>query len=144
MRLKGMASDMRLFSFQIGAVGDRTSIADPASLRSHPRTGTARIGLDGGLWDLEPGRHLTIGRSDDNDVSVLIPFVSRRHATVASVNALVEFRDHSSVGSYLRAGGGNELKVFRRAVVLTGRGTIALGAPHGSPGVPILQFRVDG
>ena len=69
--------------------------------------------------------------------------VSRCHARIESRDGSLLYTDLSSYGSWLRPSGSSaNLPLRRSACLLHGCGEIALGAPFGSPGVPVLGYRV--
>ncbi|WP_171016079.1 adenylate/guanylate cyclase domain-containing protein [Ramlibacter sp. 2FC] len=84
-----------------------------------------------------------IGRSGEADFVVRESVVSRRHASIERREGSFLLTDLSSYGTWLRPhGSANELPLRRTSCVLHGRGEIALGAPFGSPGVPVVSFSV--
>ncbi|WIY24790.1 adenylate/guanylate cyclase domain-containing protein [Parasedimentitalea psychrophila] len=93
---------------------------------------------------LTEGGELTFGRASDCDLVVSAPWVSRRHATISVVNGIVEFRDHSTLGSYLRMAQSTETVLRRTSVTLTGTGLISLGAPILQSTEAIIEFSLAG
>jgi hypothetical protein len=143
VRLKGVETEMRIFSRQVERPGGvRTVMLDAEAFRQALPKVDARFAHAGSEWALDFAERLTVGRSDENDLVVADMSVSRQHGTIAVNNGLVEYADHSSAGSYVRMDNGEELSVFRRALVLSGSGSIALGAPHQEAAQQVIRFRI--
>lgn len=143
--LKGKKSKVELYSRLVERKGAaRTVMFDLGELRPPVPVVEVRLTFAGREWAIREGQSLSVGRAEENTVSVLAPSVSRQHATVSVSNGLVEFTDHSSAGSFVLLGTGEEMPVFRRAVVLNGAGSIALGGPHDGPDRPCVTFAVGG
>lgn len=143
VRLKGLDAEMRIFSRQVEQqVGDRTTIHNLGASRPAAAMVDARIQTHFGEWQLMENVPCSLGRSEENNLCVAGPSVSRKHATVVLSNGLVEFADHSSAGSFIKMGAAQEFSAFRRSVVLTGEGSISLGGPHHDEISPVIHFRI--
>ncbi|TMV04210.1 FHA domain-containing protein [Ruegeria sediminis] len=92
---------------------------------------------------LTEGHELVLGRAPDCDLVVHAPWVSRRHATVSVANGIVEFRDHSTLGSYLSLAQAPEFQILRASVTLIGSGRISLGAPLLNASDAVVRFEVQ-
>ncbi|MFV0359813.1 FHA domain-containing protein [Tropicimonas sp.] len=141
LQLKGVPKGSAVYSFVAEDPMERTQL-------SFVRRTKAPSGLSITLWhegksiELTEARDVTVGRSDDNDIVVSEPWVSRAHATISVANGLVEFRDHSTGGSFLTLSDGSETVVRRSSATLVGSGEISLGAPQGQAGPAVLSFTV--
>ena len=74
-------------------------------------------------------------RLDNSTLSRTIDGLVRR--------GLVEYRDRSSTGSYIRVGDGDEYYVHRQTVLLTTSGTIAPGRSADAPLARLIRFSVS-
>ncbi len=70
---------------------------------------------------------LTIGRADENDLVVKGNLISRLHARIEYARHKFTLIDHSTNGTFVREGGGEEAFVRRDSVQLKGGGLISLG-----------------
>lgn len=142
LRLKGEENTKAVHSFVADDPMERTQLFVS---RLGAQATTTRISLShlGTEMQFGDGRDVKIGRADDNDLVVPAPWVSRSHATISVANGLVEFRDHSSGGSFLIAPDGRETLVRRSAITLSGLGTIAFGAPARDAGNAVIGFAVE-
>lgn len=141
LRLKGRQEHSRIYSAQVSTGGPTTRYADGAGQNAEVQNDVI-IAHGDSTWRIGEGEKLSVGREDDNTVCVPEPSVSRKHATITVGNGLLEFNDHSSYGSYVITPDGEEFKVFRRQVVLTGAGQISLARPGAEGDGPQLRFEV--
>ncbi|MEM9222299.1 MAG: adenylate/guanylate cyclase domain-containing protein [Pseudomonadota bacterium] len=91
----------------------------------------------------EDGATFTIGRAPDNDLVIPMPWVSRRHATIAVADGRVQFVDSSSYGSYLILADAVEVAVHREATLLAGSGRISPGMSFSQPKAAVISFNVS-
>ena len=85
---------------------------------------------------------ITIGRSDENDLVVPQPWVSRQHATISVMRNKAQLVDRSSGGTYISMGNNPELPALRETVLLIGSGTISPTLSTGSKNAEIIHFNV--
>lgn len=140
LRLRGRREASRIYSLQLEESADRTHFSDLAS--EVLASWDAVIEYEGRQWRITEGDVLAVGRLPENAVLVPVRSVSRLHATIRLTNGLVEFEDHSSTGSAVVKQSGEQLSVLRRTVVLSGSGTVFLGAKTADPGAPRLFYEV--
>jgi adenylate cyclase len=140
LRLRGRREAASIHSLQMAETGDRTHFSHLTS-EAHA-TWDALVEYEGQQWRITEGDVLTVGRLADNTVLVPHRSVSRLHATVRLTNGLVEFEDHSSTGSAVIKETGEQLVALRQTVVLSGKGTVFLGAKTADPGAPRLFYDV--
>jgi adenylate cyclase len=91
-----------------------------------------------------PAQDVTLGRDPDNYITVPGEAVSRRHATIEVRGRKFYLRDHSTNGSYLRAGGNQPIHVRRESVPLIRSGEISLGVELEVAGPWVLHYEVAG
>jgi adenylate cyclase len=108
--------------------------SDGATFMQEPwpieRRGGTRLMLMGGGTQLELGDAfptLTIGRSEQNDLVVRHPVVSRLHARIDYRNGRFVLTDQSANGTFVAVDGGRTTYVHRDHYVLTGSGILGLG-----------------
>ncbi|MBK0326280.1 adenylate/guanylate cyclase domain-containing protein [Rhodobacteraceae bacterium F11138] len=127
IQLRGKARPTRVYSCSVSELSEQTVIfAKPAQVRNGG-TEYAEIQLGDNRWQIGEGDTLTIGRSADCDILVGHPWVSRKHAALSVRRWQLEFTDHSSAGSVIQMGNGNEVQLHRRTTLLNGNGTIYPG-----------------
>jgi pSer/pThr/pTyr-binding forkhead associated (FHA) protein len=80
-------------------------------------------------------RNVTLGRADDNDVTIKGNLISRVHARIELDKSRFMIIDQSTNGTFLQRGDGEEVYVRRDSAQLKGEGLIGLGrvAAKGTP-----------
>jgi adenylate cyclase len=87
---------------------------------------------------------VTLGRSDDNDLVVDGLLTSRLHARIELYRGRFRFIDQSTNGSYVIMDTGEERRVRRDTVSLSGVGVIGLGQRESAGSRHAIQFREEG
>ncbi len=85
---------------------------------------------------------ITIGRSEDNDLVIEQPWVSRQHATVSVMRNKAQLVDRSSGGTYIAMGSNPELPALRETVLLVGTGAISPTLSTSAENAEIIHFTV--
>ena len=80
-------------------------------------------------------RNITLGRADDNDVTIKGNLISRVHARIELNKTRYMLVDESTNGTFIQRNDGEEVYVRRDSAQLTGSGLIGLGrvAAKGTP-----------
>ena len=144
--LKGMDAPVEVFAqilpprSHVGAVtytGRRreTPRRPQGGLVVHLSHGDTRI-------DLLEGTEYVLGRSPECNLVLFDQWISRRHGIVNVRRGLVEYRDVSSTGSYIRIGDGDEYYLNRQTVLLSTSGTIAPGRSSDAPHAQLIHFEI--
>ena len=83
----------------------------------------------------EGKRSITLGRADENDITVKGNLISRLHARIEMSNGRFLVIDESTNGTFVQRDDGEEVYVRRDSAQLTGSGLIGLGrvAARGTP-----------
>lgn len=149
IRLKGVSNPIEIYSF----VDD-----DPAMQTQTPVAATEiRAALQ--PWPLEAritlvlthrrgrrrcgeGNSMLIGRSDDCDIVLSRPWVSRKHAMLTVRDGKAMLADRSSSGTYVAIAGGHELLLRRETIMLTGNGVISPALHPARPEAEPIQFEI--
>ncbi|SEA21937.1 adenylate/guanylate cyclase domain-containing protein [Rubrimonas cliftonensis] len=143
-RLKGRTRPVQVFALPSPAMGETTQL--PQSLRERPASQEGRVVLrvrHGDVTlDIGEAESLSIGRSEECDLVIPRPWVSRRHAILHVRDGVAAVVDRSSYGTFVSRPGGEELFVRRQTAVLTGSGAVALGASADSEAAEIVSFEV--
>ncbi len=81
------------------------------------------------------GRQLSLGRADENDVTIKGNLISRIHARIEPRKNRFVLIDESTNGTFVQRDDGEEVYVRRDSAQLTGSGLIGLGkvAARGTP-----------
>jgi hypothetical protein len=127
---------------------------DDLALRTHINLHIRRsIPEDAGSMVLELGGQqarvdhwhamLAIGRSPKSGLVVAHPMASRQHATIRLDRTQFYLVDHSTNGTFVTGGSGEEIHVVRREVMLEVRGEIRAGFSRDDGGEPCIGFRRD-
>lgn len=101
-----------------------------AGFATSPRQSEARLGLLYKDLRLSVGgraEKITIGRVEENDLTIPDTAVSRRHATIEGRRGHFEITDISTNGTYVQADGRAPLLLKREKLQLIGSGSISLG-----------------
>ena len=87
------------------------------------------------LLSLDGSRSVTMGRADENDVTIKGNLISRVHARIELNKNRFVIVDESTNGTYVQRDDGEEIYVRRDSAQLTGSGLIGLGrvAARGTP-----------
>ncbi|MEI6556826.1 MAG: adenylate/guanylate cyclase domain-containing protein [Rhodospirillaceae bacterium] len=87
---------------------------------------------------------LTIGRHVSCDLVVASPLASRHHGSIEFSRESFVLTDHSSNGTFIRAGDGPSLPLRREKAKLVGRGWLGIGAvPERPDQAHVLRFVSD-
>ena len=128
LQLRGKKVPTQVYACSVVEMSEQTVIfAKPKDDRV-PRTESAELSFNGQIWQVGEGESLSIGRSAENDIVMQEAWVSRRHAALSLRRGQLEFTDHSSTGSILVLSGGEKVSVHRRATLVSGDGTLQIGA----------------
>ena len=85
---------------------------------------------------------MLIGRSDDCDIVLSLPWISRKHAMVTVRDGKVMLADRSSSGTYVAIDGGHELFLRRETIMLTGNGVISPAMHPARPEADPIRFEI--
>jgi adenylate cyclase len=85
---------------------------------------------------------MLIGRSDECDIVLARPWISRKHASLTVRDGKAILADRSSSGTWLTIAGGHELVLRRESVVLTGNGLISPAMPPNRPEAEPIRFEI--
>lgn len=87
---------------------------------------------------------LTIGRHESCDIVIHSPLASRQHGSIEFSRESFVLTDHSSNGTYIRAGESPPVPLRREAAKLVGRGLLGIGAvPERPDQEHVLRFVSD-
>jgi adenylate cyclase len=149
IRLKGVGSPIEVYSFvdddpatQTQGVTEATQIR--GALEPWLADAAVTIVLSHGRGSHRCGESesMLIGRSDECDVVLARPWVSRRHAMLTVRDGKVFLEDRSSSGTYVAIVGGHELLLRRETTLLTGNGVISPAMHPARPEADPIHFEV--
>lgn len=144
LQLKGKRDPTRVYSCSATDMAEMTVINLKPRKAQPSQTNAARLAYNDENWRIGEGETLAIGRSDDNDIVMGHAWVSRKHAVVSVRRGQLEFTDHSSTGSVVQTGEGEEISIHRRATLLNGSGLIFLGSGVQAEKSSALAFDTQG
>ncbi len=139
MRVYTMVSDATAMHTQFGGI-------DNSVVTSTPQAPNARVSVQltygGQEFICSENANITIGRSDENDLVIDQPWVSRQHATISVLRNKAQLIDRSSGGTFITMGENPELPALRETVLLIGSGTISPTLSTARNRAEIIQFKV--
>lgn len=136
--LKGIGEPLDIYSFTSDDTAMRTAMFVPGTDMTASAGGDVALVLTIGdrVWRCRESDRLMIGRSEDCDIVLPRPWVSRRHAVLTVRGGKAIFEDRSSSGTYVSMGSDPEIFLRRESVILTGHGAL-------SPALPPTQAEAD-
>lgn len=140
VRVRSHPGGVRIYRYLMtSATGDETTIQAP--LFGRASLATLELTYRDTVVRIDQSRPVvSLGRDRENDVVVLGPVVSRRHAEIAWVGRVFTLRDLSTNGTYILGTDGEvTLRVNRDSHVLAGEGYIGLGQ---SEALDAVQYRL--
>lgn len=84
---------------------------------------------------------ILIGRSNQADIAVHSPFVSRRHARLEPRRGKMILTDQSTNGTYVKTQDGANVYLHREEFLLSGEGIISLGTPVSDQNEHLIYFK---
>jgi adenylate cyclase len=149
IRLKGVGSPIEVYSFVDDDPAMRTQFPvrvteTLAALEPWSPATAITIVLTRGRDSQRCGEAETmlIGRSDECDIVLARPWISRKHAMVTVRDGKAILEDRSSSGTYVSIVGGHELLLRREAIILTGKGAISPAMHPARPEADPIYFEV--
>jgi hypothetical protein len=88
-------------------------------------------------------RSVTMGRADDNDVTIKGNLISRLHARIELKRTHYELIDQSTNGTFLHQDGEEEVYLRRDSAILSGRGFIGLGRVADADSPLAIEFVLE-
>jgi len=141
LNLKGVDQPKEIFSYTTQGLSPKTQFV-PTSQRGAVEVGVS-VMSSGKTWRLEAGKSLVVGRAPDCGIVLGQAWVSRLHGTLSVTGGMVEFADHSSVGSLVQLESGEEVLLHRNKMLLTGEGVIYAGVTEEARATASVAFRVE-
>jgi adenylate cyclase len=149
MRLKGVSSPIEVYSLVDDDPALQTQIpvraaAARAALEARAPAAAVTIVLahDGGARRCGESESMLIGRSDECDIVLSRPWISRKHAMLTVRDGKALLADRSSSGTWVAIAGGHELLLRRESIVLTGKGVISPAMHPARPEAEPVRFEI--
>jgi hypothetical protein len=136
--LRGQSDEVALYEI-LWQPEEATSILPAVDWKEQkkPEVGQLVLRFQGRELFLSDGgqKSVTLGRGDENDVTVKGNLISRLHAKIELVRFRFVLVDESTNGTFIQRADGAEIYVRRDSAQLTGSGLIGLGrvAARGTP-----------
>lgn len=86
---------------------------------------------------------VSIGRSDENDVVVLDPWISRRHARIRLRHGKFVLHDESANGTLVVTDDGRRIPLHREDLTLHGSGRLGVNRGEDDEGALPIRYRVE-
>ena len=147
IKFKGKDEAIRVYTLQADRTSQHTEIGVLSFVSDNKMPATepeirVELTYGGQTFLSSETSSVTIGRSDENDLVVAQPWVSRQHATVSVMRNKAQLVDRSSGGTYITMGQNPELPALRETILLIGSGTISPTLSTGSSNAEIINFNV--
>ncbi len=143
--VRGRTEEMELFEV-IWQQEDATSMLPSIEIdaRTGHRPKRVRLRFHGKDYFVGDGREsLTMGRADENDVTVQGSLISRIHARIEIARNKVLLIDQSTNGTFVTGQDGKESFVRRDSVALQGQGLIGLGKLPEANAPDAIQYQLE-
>ena len=147
--LKGISEPLDVYSFTGDDTAMRTAMYPPDGGSGHPAAmppagADVALVLTNGdrVWRCREADSLMIGRSEECDIVLPRPWISRRHALFTIRGGKASVEDRSSFGTYIAMGDDREILLRRESVILTGHGTLSPAMPSGQAEADLIDFEV--
>jgi adenylate cyclase len=136
--LRGQSEEVALYEL-LWQPEDATSMLPKIDWKDAEKAGPGRLSLKFQSTTLvlssDGARSVTMGRADENDVTIKGNLISRVHARIELDKTRFVIVDESTNGTFVQRDDGEEVYVRRDSTQLTGSGLIGLGrvAARGTP-----------
>ena len=140
--LKGRSHEVALYEV-LWQTEDITSMLPAIALanREAHRPKRLRLRFQGEEIVLDDQRtHVTIGRAEDNDITIKGNLISRLHARIEASKARFVLVDQSTNGTFVQGAAGDEQFVRRDSLPITGEGLIGLGRSPERDSLQTIRF----
>ena len=143
--LRGQSDEVALYEV-LWQPEEATSMLPKLDLSAQEQGGPLRLVLNFQDQEIElttdTGGQLSLGRADENDVTIKGNLISRIHARIEVRKNRFVLVDESTNGTFVQRDDGEEVYVRRDSAQLTGRGLIGLGkvAAAGTP--LVIEYRL--
>ena len=134
------AVDLYEVLWEFSEITDISAEQPPTELRvSH--TSLSIVSGTTGLVLNETRPHLTIGRSETNELIIPSPLASRQHARIFFARGRFVLRDQSVNGTFVERPDAQDVTILREEYALSGSGEIGLGQPPSEHSQLAIRFR---
>ena len=140
--LRGQSDEVALFEV-LWQPEDATNVLPEIDWKKDkPKVGQLTLRFQGREFVMQDGgtKGVTLGRGDDNDLTVKGNLISRLHARIELNRTRFVLIDQSTNGTFILRDDGEEIYVRRDSAQLSGSGVIGLGRVA-TPGTPLaIEF----
>jgi len=144
--LRGQSGEVALYEV-LWSPDDATSMLPEISNTFPAPTKSARLRLRFNGEELlmaeDRLRSVTMGRADDNDVTIKGNLISRLHARIELKRTHYQLIDQSTNGTFIHPEGQEEVYARRDTVELKGRGVIGLGRVADSDNPLAIEYELE-
>lgn len=147
--LKGVRAPLDLYSFTGDDTAMRTAMVPPSSTAAagsaSPEASAMAVLvliIDERIRRCREAASLTLGRSEQCDIVLSRPWISRRHARLFVRGGKAVIEDRSASGTYVAMSGADDILLRRETLVLSGEGTISPALPSTHAEASLIRFEV--
>ncbi|MEM6941469.1 MAG: adenylate/guanylate cyclase domain-containing protein [Pseudomonadota bacterium] len=143
IKLKGKSESTAVHSFTVSALSTQTVLFGAAEASLGRRTESVTLNTDDVKVTLMDAQSAKIGRASNCNLVLNHPWVSREHGSFELRAAQLEYTDHSSFGSTVITGDGQEFAVHRRSMLLNGEGMVLVGTNDPSVRGSVVRYATN-
>ncbi len=144
IKVKGKRSTMEFFEIVWrDDPMDMTLIATDTFNISNVPGGTLKLTFKGKTVELNAKKPMAyMGRGEQNDLQVVRPFVSKRHASLELNEGKFVLTDHSVNGIHINMGERKNVFLHKDSIVLTDHGVMSLGRGFDKSDAQVVHFSI--
>lgn len=143
IKLKGKSAPTQVHSFAVSVMTTQTVLFGSADSSLGRRTESVTLNTADKTVTLVDAETARIGRSTDCELVLDHPWVSREHGSFELRAAQLEYTDHSSSGSTVITGDGQEFAIHRRSMLLNGEGVVLMGTRDKSVSGSVVRYATN-
>jgi len=143
IKLKGKRVATQVHSFAVSEMATQTVLFGSAESTLGRRTESVTLNTPENAIILMDADSAKIGRSADCQLVLDHPWVSREHGSFELRAAQLEYTDHSSSGSTVITGDGQEFAIHRRSMLLNGEGVVLVGTRDKSVTGSVVRYATN-
>lgn len=140
IKLKGKSGATQVHSFTVSEMTTQTVLFGAGEPSLGRRTESVELNTAATAITLTDAESAKIGRSSECTLVIDHPWVSREHGSFELRAAQLEYTDHSSSGSTVITGDGQEFAIHRRSMLLNGEGVVLVGTSDKSVTGSIVRY----
>lgn len=143
IKLKGKKQATQVHSFAVSDMSTQTVLFGAPDTTLGRRTESVTLNTDTAKVTLTDAETAKIGRAMTCNLVLDHPWVSREHGSFELRSAQLEYTDHSSSGSTVITGDGQEFAIHRRSMLLNGEGLVLVGTRDKTATASVVHYATN-